>query len=353
MLFLSEAEKEEWRSCGQEILAGQKLPGENNGRIRSSLVPVFHYYAGTLLVAHGLEDIGMEWIREGITSEREGIFSNSFLSSFLERHGGRLVQPVGIFSDPAPFIHFTTVPFLKDAREIFIQNCGISLPRFSHPLRIMDIGCGDGALIVTLLQHLREIGSAGDIGEIMLVDSSPAMCACAREKCAKAFPEAPVRVIQSPIQEATRSIDSHYDVMLSSLAYHHMPREVKLEHLKALRPWTNHFILFEVDANNDTPGQFSPELALSVYQAYGRLIDSIFAHDAPIETAVLCVDNFIMLECISFFLHPRGKRTDYHMLHSQWHSLFNEALGREFTCWSDRICYADEYMNLISLHYGR
>lgn len=306
-----------------------------------------------MLVAQGLGEIGKEWIREGVTTEREGIFSNAFLSSYLERHEGHLAIPAVIFSDPAPFIHFTTVPFLRNARKSFITNCGHSLPRFSHPLRIMDIGCGDGALLGAFLKNLREIGSAGDIGEIALVDSSPAMCNLARENCAKAFPEAPVRVIQSPIQDVTHSIDSHYDIMLSSIAYHHMPWETKLQHLKALKPWTNHFILFEVDANNDIPEQFSPELALSIYQTYGRLIDSIFAHDAPIETAVYCVDFFIMSECVSFLIHPRGKRTDYHLLHSQWHSLFNEAFGSELTCWSDTTCHSDEFLNLLSIHYGR
>ena len=47
---------------------------------------------------------------------------------------------------------------------------------------------------------------------------------------------------------------------MSSLAYHHMPLEDKRVHLARLKPWIDHFLLFEMDANNDTPDLYSPEL---------------------------------------------------------------------------------------------
>ncbi|MDQ7826650.1 MAG: class I SAM-dependent methyltransferase [Candidatus Eremiobacteraeota bacterium] len=353
MLFLSEEEKSEWRQRSDEILRGALSPGECCDGIRPNLIPVFYCYAGTLLSAKGLEEKGASWIREGAMLEEEGVFFNSFLSSFLERHGGRLVMPAVVFQDPAPFLHFAGVPTLKEARAAFRVHCAHSLPVFTKPFRIMDIGCGDGGLLTALLSHLRKAGRIGDIAEIVLLDASRAMCAMAEEKVGHAFPQASVRVVQSRIENFSGGLEGHFDVMLSSLAYHHMPRETKLVHLKKISPHTDHFIIFEVDSNNDTPEQFSPELALSVYQSYGSLIDWVFSHDAPLETAIPSVDAFLMMEAVSFFIQGRGARTDYHMLRPQWHDLFREGLGSAFTCRCDSIAYSDEYINLYTIHYGR
>jgi hypothetical protein len=140
---------------------------------------------------------------------------------------------------------------------------------------------------------------------------------------------------------------------MSSLAYHHMPVEDKRIHLSRLRPWIDHFLLFEMDANNDTPELYSPELAFSVYQSYGRIMDFVYAYDAPVEVVTDCIDSFLMTEVVSLLTQPRGERTEYHMLRSQWHDLFRTCLCPEFTVSSDSTCYADEYMTLFTLHYGR
>jgi hypothetical protein len=79
----------------------------------------------------------------------------------------------------------------------------------------------------------------------------------------------------------------------------------------------------------------------------------VFAHDAPLETAIPSVDAFLMAEAISFLIHRRGERTDYHMLHTQWHEVFREALGSPFSCHCDSIAYSDEYCSFFTLHYGR
>ena len=113
------------------------------------------------------------------------------------------------------------------------------------------------------------------------------------------------------------------------------------------------FIIFEIDANNDLPEQFSPELALSVYQSYGRMISLVFMHDAPLGLALSCVDAFLMTEEVSFLVHPRGQRNDYHMLKTQWHELFEEVLAPDFSCLCDTSCYADDYTGFFTMHYGR
>ena len=131
------------------------------------------------------------------------------------------------------------------------------------------------------------------------------------------------------------------------------PRRYFRCHLRRLRDKTDHFVLFELNADNDFPEQYSPELIFSIYQSYGRIIDFVFAHDAPLQTAQACVDNFLMTEVASMLTKPRGVRSDYHMLRLQWHDLFRKTLCPEFMCLGDATCYSDEYMDLFMLHYGR
>lgn len=82
-------------------------------------------------------------------------------------------------------------------------------------------------------------------------------------------------------------------------------------------------------------------------------MDFVFSYDAPVEVVISCIDSFLMTELVSLMSEPRGVRTDYHMLRSQWHDLFKKSLGSEFTLRSDCTCYADEYLGLFTLHYGR
>ena len=353
MLFLSEVEKMEWRRKGDEILHSRASVDEVCEGIRPNLIPAFHFFAGALLAGQGRGEKGAALIRTGVLLEEDGLFLNTFLTSFLERHEGQFVMPAVIFQDPAPFLHFASVPALCGARANFRTHCAHSLPVFKKPFRIMDVGCGDGGLLISLLLHLREAGRIGDIAEILLLDASAAMCALAKEKVGKAFPAAAVHSMRDRIENYAGRVEGHFDVMLSSLAYHHMPYESKCVHLKELASHVDHVIIFELDADNDLPEQFTPGLALSVYQSYGRMIDFVFSHDAPLEIAIPSVDAFLMAEAVSFLIQERGMRTDYHMLRSQWHDLFREALGGAFSCCCDSIAYSDEYLAFSTIHYGR
>ena len=151
----------------------------------------------------------------------------------------------------------------------FVAQCGNTLPQIDEPFSMMDIGCGDGGLTVSLLRHLTDTGKVTEIAEVLLIDSSPAMVALAEKTVRDAFPDIHIKTVNSRIQDCSGSIDHRYDLAVSSLAYHHMPLEQKKVHLTRLKPWIDHFVLFEMDAYNDTPKMYSPDLALSVYQSYG------------------------------------------------------------------------------------
>jgi len=351
VIFLTETEKQEWRELGVRVLSEKPAPRCFDAQLRPNLRPLFHFYAGSLLAGDGDVPEAGKWFMEGAAAEEDLLFSNAFIMGFLERQG-RLAMPEVVFADPRPFIHFAGVPLIKAARERFIQHCSHILPEYRRPLRIMDIGCGNGALLADLLRHLRAVGRVGDIGEILLIDSSPAMIELAVRTVGAIAPRDRIRTLPQRVEEVSGQIEGFYDIALSSLAYHHMPLEKKQMHLDRLKNHIGAFVLFELNANNDTPEVRSPELAVSVYQSYGRIIDAVFRHDAPIDVAQSCVDRFLLAEEVSLLTQPRGERTEYHMLRLQWHRLFGETLDG-FTCWGDSTAYGDEYFDLFTLVYGR
>ena len=353
MFFLTAQEKKEWQALADEALAKKSGPEQLTANIRSNLMPMFDYYLGAFLAAKGQVELGRQWLAAGALTEEEKLMSNSYLSSFLERQHGKMIMPAVVFADPKPYIHFSGVPSIRDSRQNFLRHCSHSLPKFSGPVRIMDIGCGDGALIASFIKVMRAAGKVGDISEVALIDRSQGMLDVAETTVGRVIDRSAIRVINGKIEDLSGKIDRRYEIVVSSLAYHHMPLEPKRVHLKSLKRWMDNFIIFEIDANNDLPEQFSPELALSVYQSYGRLINLVFMHDAPVELALSCVDAFLMTEEVSFLIQPRGLRNDYHMLKTQWHDLFEEVLAPDFACLCDTACYADDYTGLFTMHYGR
>lgn len=352
MLFLSNEEIRTWRKIADRAVRSLAVPFPVDDLIRPGLIPAFHYYIGTLMLSGGLNLPGQKWITAGLTGEQGGLFSNAFLSSYLGRNKGKLVVPEVIFADPAPYVHFAGTPMLQDSRIKFRMHCAHALPKFTKPLRIMDIGCGHGVVLIDLLLDLRKSGIIGLVEEILLIDPSEGMLKLAKENATRAFPEAKINLSRARIEAISDKIEDRYDIALASLSYHHMPYETKLFHLKKLKDHVGFFILFELDANNDTPEMHSPECALSVYQSYGALMDFVFAHDAPIELAISSIDRFLMSEAIYFFIEPRGKRTDYHMLRTQWQQVFNDGLGKDFNCLCDSTCFSDENVGIYTMIYG-
>lgn len=353
MLFMTDTESAAWRSATDLAAAKNLGPDDINVETRSNLWTAMCFYVGATLTARGNGDLGMAWLSAGAMREEQGVFTNAYLTAFLSRHENRLAMPVVCFADPRPYVHFTTVPAMVTARTNLVKHFVDTLPRFTKPFRMMDIGCGDGSLTAWLLRDLRDAGKIGDISEILLVDSSQAMLDLARVTLEKEHPANVIHTLTKRIEETTEQPGTHFDVAVASLAYHHMPLETKRRRLTALKPAIDHYFLFELNGNHDAPEAQSPELAFSLYQTYGRMMDFVFAHDAPVDVVLTCIDNFWMTELVSFLTQPRGVRTDYHMLRSEWMALFEETLTPEFSRLSDSTCWGDEYLELFSMHYGR
>ncbi len=353
MFFLSAQDRETWSRLAAGAENGDVAPDDARSLVKDDLFPALCFFIGSRLSASGRVSDGREWFSAGAVSEDTGLFSNAFLLGFLERQKGTFRKPAVAFEDPRPFIHFTGVPVMKNSRTGFITTCMRTLPRFQGPVRVLDLGCGDGGLTATFVQALLASGNAPFIESVLLVDSSHAMLELAGENLRTVLPGTSVTTVNNRIQEASLAIPGHYDIAISSLAYHHMPFDDKLTNLIRLKDSFDHFILFEMDANHDTPELGSPELAFSVYQAYGRIIDFVFSHDADPEIACACVDNFLITELISILTEPRGIRSDYHMTRAQWQLLFDRAFQDEFDLQCDVSSYADEFMDLFTFHYAR
>ncbi|MEQ8223487.1 MAG: class I SAM-dependent methyltransferase, partial [Candidatus Eremiobacterota bacterium] len=291
MLFLSNQEKIEWKEILETILTDPAKSETFNREIRTNLLPVFQYYIGTTLIAKGHKEEGMKCLRAGTMDEEEGLFTNAFLLGFLSRHNQELIPPAICFEDPAPFLYWANMPVMKKSRENFIKQCVDSMPHIKKPFRIMDIGCGEGSLTSRLVKELQEKGKINEIDEILLVDSSAGMIEVAEKTLSKDFSPSIIKAVHSRIEDCSEKISSTYDLAISSLAYHHIPLEKKKIHLEKLRSKVNHFVIFELDANNDIPEMHSPELAMSNYQSYGRIIDFVFSCDSSVELAQNCVDS--------------------------------------------------------------
>jgi len=92
--------------------------------------------------------------------------------------------------------------------------------------RVLDVGCGTGTLA------LLAVDRVGEGGTVEGVDPAPEMIARARAKAKRrgidaSFREAAVEAL--PFAEAT------FDVVLSSLMYHHLPRPLQLVGLGELK----------------------------------------------------------------------------------------------------------------------
>jgi ubiquinone/menaquinone biosynthesis C-methylase UbiE len=83
---------------------------------------------------------------------------------------------------------------------------------------VLDIGCGTGSLAITAKRQV------GDSGEVFGIDASPKMIARAT---AKAASTATAVTFTTAAAESLPFPDARFDVVLSTLMMHHLPRPVR------------------------------------------------------------------------------------------------------------------------------
>lgn len=110
----------------------------------------------------------------------------------------------------------------KLERAKFFAKAIIKQTAFNGPISIMDIGCGTGLLSYQLTKNAKEI---------LGIDTSSGMLAVFEEK-AKDFPGA--HSINIDLEKEELKIESKFDLIVSSMAFHHLNEPALL--LKKLKP---------------------------------------------------------------------------------------------------------------------
>ena len=103
-------------------------------------------------------------------------------------------------------------------RERQLRDRMIQLARLATGDTALDIGCGTGTLAIAAK---KRVGSAG---AVFGIDASPAMVARAMRKSAKADIDV---TFTNAVVEALPFPDGRFDVVLSTLMLHHLPRHAR------------------------------------------------------------------------------------------------------------------------------
>ena len=101
----------------------------------------------------------------------------------------------------------------RQLRERFIELAGL-VPGEA----VLDVGCGTGTLAIAASRRV------GPSGIVCAIDASPPMIARARRKATKAGVDVDFRVA---VAESLPFPDGQFDVVLSTLMLHHLPRKTR------------------------------------------------------------------------------------------------------------------------------
>ena len=91
---------------------------------------------------------------------------------------------------------------------------------------VLDVGCGTGTLAIIAK------GLVGASGQVFGIDASPAMIARATGKAARAGADVSFK---TAVVEALPFADGQFDVVLSTLMLHHLPRKLRQQCAREIR----------------------------------------------------------------------------------------------------------------------
>ena len=115
---------------------------------------------------------------------------------------------------------------LLGGRERAFRQKILDLARLTPADSILDVGCGTGTLAISAKEHV------GASREVRGIDASAAMIARARRKAKAAGVDV---TFENAVVEAIPFPDGTFDVVLSTLMLHHLPRAVRDQCAREMR----------------------------------------------------------------------------------------------------------------------
>jgi ubiquinone/menaquinone biosynthesis C-methylase UbiE len=116
--------------------------------------------------------------------------------------------------------------FLTHGRPGAFQEKMAGLAHLVPGEAVLDVGCGTGSMAMVAK---RQVGASG---RVFGIDASPEMIARATSKAARAGID--VR-FQQALAEALPFPDAQFDVVLSTLMLHHLPRKIRQQCVRDIR----------------------------------------------------------------------------------------------------------------------
>jgi hypothetical protein len=189
---------------------------------------------------------------------------------------------------------------------------------------IIDIGPGNGTLLVEIVKQLLAIYPLESI-HLILIEQSPAMLAAAQQYCQASIP-IPITFtpiccrIQEISTQQLETIEAHHPLWFinASLSLHHMPKEIKVPTMATLANLSTYCLISDAHYNHDLPEKDTPELIYSVTANYGFVIKDVLNSRASETDKTLCINNFLLTEAINILKNDRQDRGDYHTMIAEW-----------------------------------
>jgi ubiquinone/menaquinone biosynthesis C-methylase UbiE len=115
---------------------------------------------------------------------------------------------------------------MTGGREPAFRKRIIEMAHVGQGESVLDVGCGTGTLAILAKRYV------GPIGRVSGIDASPEMIATAQRKASKANVDV---AFQAAIVESLPFGDATFDVVLSTLMLHHLPRAARQQCAREMR----------------------------------------------------------------------------------------------------------------------